>query len=111
VPRGRSNGPPSVREPAQPLHDIPSKEDGAFIGFVQHALLVEPLEYPNVRGVKHGGVRVPEDGDELVCVDLRFDRAERRVAALVCERGAYLHETDITVHLRERELSWTHGNR
>ncbi len=32
---------------------------------------------------------VPEDGDELVSIDLRFDRAERRVATLVCERGAH----------------------
>ena len=39
--------------------------------------------------MEQGGVRVPEDGDELVRVDLRFDRAERRVAALVCERGAH----------------------
>jgi hypothetical protein len=39
--------------------------------------------------VKHGGVGVPEDGDELVSIDLSFDRAERRVAAFVCERGAH----------------------
>jgi len=39
--------------------------------------------------VKHSGVGVPEDGDEFVSIDLRFDRAERRVAALVCERGAH----------------------
>ena len=39
--------------------------------------------------MKHGGVGVPEDGDELVSIDLRFDRAERRVAAFVCERGAH----------------------
>lgn len=39
--------------------------------------------------MEQGGVRVPEDGDELVRVDLRFDRAERRVATLVCERGAH----------------------
>jgi hypothetical protein len=39
--------------------------------------------------VKHGGVGVPEDGDELVSIDLRFDRAESRVATLVCERGAH----------------------
>jgi hypothetical protein len=96
--------------------------------------------------VKHGGVGVPEDGDELVSIDLSFDRAERRVAAFVCERGAHcvketqgrgtgragreedkgerirkvccgerrenftLHETDITVYLRECEFPWTHGN-
>ena len=32
---------------------------------------------------------IPEDGDEFVSIDLRFDRAERRVAAFVCERGAH----------------------
>jgi len=60
--------------------------------------------------VKHSGVGVPEDGDEFVSIDLSFDRAESRVAAFVCERGANLHETHITVHLSEREFSWTHGN-
>lgn len=39
--------------------------------------------------MEHGGVRVPEDGDEFVRIDLRFDRAQRRVAAFVCERGAH----------------------
>jgi len=32
---------------------------------------------------------IPEDSDELVRVDLGFDRGERGVAALVCERGAH----------------------
>jgi len=58
--------------------------------------------------VEHGGVRVPEDGDELVRVDLRLDGAERRVAALVCKRGTHLYETDIVVNLRKRELAWLH---
>lgn len=34
-------------------------------------------------------MRVPEDGDELVRVDLGFDRGERGVAAFVCEGGAH----------------------
>jgi hypothetical protein len=75
-----------------------------------------------------------------VRVDLRLDRAERRVAALVCERGAHcrggegqgygeekdasgesaaerscghhctLHETDIAVHPREREFPLARGD-
>jgi hypothetical protein len=34
-------------------------------------------------------MRVPEDGDEFVGVDLRFNRGESGVAALVCERRAH----------------------
>jgi hypothetical protein len=77
--------PPPVREPSQALHDVPCEEDHAFVCLVQHALLVEPLEYPDVRWVKNRRVRVPEDGDEFVCVDLGFDCAKGGVAALVCE--------------------------
>ena len=105
---------------------------------VQHAPLVEPLENPDVRWVKQGGMGVLEDGEEFVYLDLHLDRAECRVAAFICKRGALglgrvktkqnalgksaacgerrernftLHETDITMHLRECEFSWTHGNR
>ena len=46
-------------------------------------MLVEPLEYPDIRRVEHGRVRVSEDGDELMRVNLRLDSAERGVAALV----------------------------
>jgi len=103
-------GPPSVRELSEAFHNVPGEEDGALVLLVQHALFVEPLEYADLRGVEQRGVRVPEDGDELVCVNLRFDRAQRRVAALaVCEGGAQLHETDFTVDLGEREFSRSHG--
>ena len=81
-------------------------------------------------------MRVPEDGDELVRVDLRLDSAERGVAAFVCKRGAHceakgkggytfqmdgrdrreggeltLYETYIAMNLRERELAWFHRDR
>ncbi len=39
--------------------------------------------------MKYGRVRVPEDGDEFVRVDLRLDGAEGGVATLVCEGGAH----------------------
>ncbi len=80
---------PAIRESPETFHNISSEENGAFVLLVQHAPLVEPLENPDVRRVKQGGVGVPEDGDEFVSIDLRFDRAERRVAAFVCERGAH----------------------
>ncbi len=55
---------------------------------VQHTLLIEPLENPDIQWVKQGGVGVPEDGEEFVCLDLHLDRAECWVAAFICERGA-----------------------
>lgn len=103
------DGPSPVREPTEALHDIPSEEDGSLVGFVQDALLVEPLEYPNVRRVQHGRMGVPEDGDEFVRVDLGFDRGERGVAALVCEGGAHWHyvEWPHKVEVDGVEEGWT----
>lgn len=87
---GGADRPTAVREPSEAFHNVPREEHGALVSLVEHALLVEPLEYADVRRVEHGGVRVAEDGDELVRVDLRLDGAERRVAALlVCERGTH----------------------